>query len=1269
MIGKEILNYRIESLIGKGGMGSVYLATNLHINQKVAIKALNDNLADNPAIRERFRQEAESLLALDHPNIVKFLNFVENEDGLFIIMEYIDGVTLEDFIIQKNGLIVEKRAFPIFDQILDAMAYAHKCKTIHRDIKPANIVLTSDKEGDFIVKILDFGIAKIISESDEHETGWIVGTPLYMSPEQVRGEKVDPRSDIYSMGVLLHQMLTGRAPYDSTTLSELEIQNKVVTEPLPRMREYYPKISDKVQKIVDKATQKESDNRFQNCNEFRKAWKKAIIGEQLPPNIKYAAIALLVLLLGGGCWIWDYNRLKVEYYKDYVEQWGVPHGIGELSSSEFHHRNVSYKFEFQKRKLIRLARVNNLGYVVEDGESERQERPINAKYVYRDNSHIETVFYLNRSGKILFKKNYREQEDGKINMVVFEYGDKYGAERILPKGSTNNYVSLSDESIEKGKVSRYLLEFDDNGYLKTLHYANSQNQIVEDAGIYGKKYDRDKKGRVLKEYYLGHDNTIKATSWGLAIKLFKYDDDNWIETAYQGPDGSPAYDDKDGVSIYSLEYDKYGNMIFAWLRSPNRQLMITKKQGCSGFEYKYNDKWQLCQETCLGLDKKYSYSTIMGFVGTKFEYDQHGYVSRRTYIDENKQPVLSIENYSTAVIKNDANGNQIEIKYIDKKNKPIEIVEGYSMIVATYDSLGNQKSFFYHNISNALCLNKEGVAGFKYNYNELNKITQLTQFGTNGKPQCNNDGIYVVKFEYDTRGNEIKRSFYDAAGTKLILSNGKIAGWSSKYDENGNEIERAFFDANGNNVPCSSRYAIWKSTYDNKGNELTTRYYNIGSILTLCTNGNAGKNYKYDERGNTIEEVSIGADGKYLVGHLVLRRKYDKYDNVIEETLFDYKNSPALNSSGYHKSIRIFDIRNQKLEERYFGIHNELVGLNHTKVAIYKYKYDSRGLILETDFFGTDNKPVIGNEGYAQMKNSYDAMGRVVRQTYFNEIGMPTSSSVMVPEGICKYDKWGNRCYIAAADGHGHLIDNPKTGYAIEKYEYDIRGNKIMTQYFDAHCKPKLVNGYSQIKAKYNNDNRVVEYKYYDEKGNLQSNDYAIARFKYNASGEKTEEAYFDYKDMPCETKNKYHKIIYEYDSNGKLKYSKYYKKNGSSLGVLDSEGKLVSSTGGTTHNSKGTSSDLVSLVSQIKSKCPIQIVNGLTIKNVIYVSKAIAYVCQLSEYSKYQLDNNELADLINNVKSEARKSKYVDVLLSAKIAVYLIVNDKADRFLFKINY
>ena len=307
MIGKEVLNYTIVSLIGKGGMGSVYLAEHKYIKQqKVAIKVINSDMV-NDFTRQRLKEEAEHLASLNHQNIVRFHDYHIDELGsIYLIMEYADGISLDKYIQTVSGLIVEDKICPLFEPILDAVEYAHEHNIIHRDIKPANIIIT--KEG--IPKILDFGIATIINRESVEKDDMVMGTPSYMSPEQVRGDHLDSRSDIYSLGVMLHQMLTGNAPYDTTTLTEYDINKKVVEEPLPRMRTYYKYVSDKVQKIVDKATAKEPGERYQTCDDFKKALHRVIYPPKIPKWVWTSVAAIVLLMIGGGVYFWDYNRTK-----------------------------------------------------------------------------------------------------------------------------------------------------------------------------------------------------------------------------------------------------------------------------------------------------------------------------------------------------------------------------------------------------------------------------------------------------------------------------------------------------------------------------------------------------------------------------------------------------------------------------------------------------------------------------------------------------------------------------------------------------------------------------------------------------------------------------------------------------------------------------------------------------------------------------------------------------------------------------------------------
>jgi len=262
---KYILKYRIERELGRGGMSRVYLGVDPVIGLWVAIKVLNQDLAEDASMRERFLVEAQSLAKLDHPDIVSLIEY--DHEKLVLVQKYIEGMNLEEYITNHRGPIPEEEAKALFCKLLEAFAYVHSNNVIHRDIKPANILMT--KAGK--VKIVDFGIAKDTEAGRNTSTGLHPGTLPYMSPEQVLGEELDKRTDIYSLGVLLHQMLTGKAPYDINTDKQFKVQAKIVQEPLPRMKSIYEYVSPGMQAVVDKATAKDRSKRYQSCEEFMRA--------------------------------------------------------------------------------------------------------------------------------------------------------------------------------------------------------------------------------------------------------------------------------------------------------------------------------------------------------------------------------------------------------------------------------------------------------------------------------------------------------------------------------------------------------------------------------------------------------------------------------------------------------------------------------------------------------------------------------------------------------------------------------------------------------------------------------------------------------------------------------------------------------------------------------------------------------------------------------------------------------------------------------------
>ncbi|HYD42075.1 MAG TPA: serine/threonine-protein kinase, partial [Anaeromyxobacter sp.] len=263
--------YFLHALVGRGGMGDVYRATDLARDRTVVVKVLRRGAAADAGAVARFHREARAVSRLSHPNSVALLDSGETETGtLFMVMELVPGVTLAQ-LLSTAGPLGEARAVGIGAQILAALSEAHGLGIIHRDLKPAN-VMVDPRDGTDRVKVLDFGIATVADgdvESRLTRQGTVFGTPAYMSPEQIRGEPLDPRSDLYSVGVILHEVLAGRLPFEAET--PLGLASRHLHDPPPPLSRAGARVAPALERLVLAALAKRRDDRPASADAFRAA--------------------------------------------------------------------------------------------------------------------------------------------------------------------------------------------------------------------------------------------------------------------------------------------------------------------------------------------------------------------------------------------------------------------------------------------------------------------------------------------------------------------------------------------------------------------------------------------------------------------------------------------------------------------------------------------------------------------------------------------------------------------------------------------------------------------------------------------------------------------------------------------------------------------------------------------------------------------------------------------------------------------------------------
>jgi serine/threonine protein kinase len=276
--------YEVKSLLGEGGMGRVFLAYDYNLKRNVVIKLMHDEVASDPKFRDRFEKEKLLTAQFEHANAVRVYDASSDDpEGPFIVMEYIRGITLEELLQQNKGKLGAARVGRLLEQICDVLQAAHKRGIVHRDLKPANIMVIDPDTPKETIKVMDFGLAKLrsgqsVKDVVESQGEFAIGTPTYMCPEQVRGEELDQRSDLYSIGIILYELLSGKVPFSGADAMDVLLMH--ATEPPPTFADAgAPGVVPRaVEKVVRHCLAKDKGDRPASAHELHERYQKALKG-------------------------------------------------------------------------------------------------------------------------------------------------------------------------------------------------------------------------------------------------------------------------------------------------------------------------------------------------------------------------------------------------------------------------------------------------------------------------------------------------------------------------------------------------------------------------------------------------------------------------------------------------------------------------------------------------------------------------------------------------------------------------------------------------------------------------------------------------------------------------------------------------------------------------------------------------------------------------------------------------------------------------------
>ncbi len=610
-----------------------------------------------------------------------------------------------------------------------------------------------------------------------------------------------------------------------------------------------------------------------------------------------AGLAVLCAAAFAGYRVWDYNRLKTNYYLDYAERWGIPEGIEPLSGEALEAAGSRYAVVTSRDKVRELRYENAYGQLLPHRGAADHDRPIRAVYEYAEDDTLDKVSWYDAAGELVTVLNYSNLQTVDLQ---YEQSDSYVGSASL---RARNPLTDSTASPVLKNVTRWLLDYDENGCVTELRYVGNPayNDTASDPdGVGGIRYERDELGRVRRMWYL----------------------------TYVGERDSARY--AEDYAVVGLQ------------------------NGVAGMEFRYNANNEL--EEYIYLDA--SGEAILnsrGFASAKLSYDVRHNPTENRYFDAEGAPVVQAGGFAVYALEYDDRGNRTGSHFYGPDGEPAANTDGYAAARAVYDGSGNMIEAAFYGTDGAPVTTAFGYAAFRMEYDAEGRLLRQSWYGTDGAPTAGEEGAFIQSWQYDADGRITQTAYFDADGRPCLNDDG-CAEKRLQYDDQGRCARMDFCGTDGQPCLIADGYSAFTQQYDESGNLEQICWYGTDGAPICLPEGYAILRYTYDTRGNPLRVACLGADGRPVLctdGYCAQEYKYDEKGRVIETACLGTEDEPILCADGYAYALYVYDEAGRLVKEGYFDTEEQLI-LCSGGYAYCNLFYSETGQLIQADFYDTE---------------------------------------------------------------------------------------------------------------------------------------------------------------------------------------------------------------------------------------------------------------------------------------------------------------------------